>query len=74
MKQINQHLMNKLEEAKELEFIDLVQDKRLLTEFIDSNIEANIEDIANIETFLEFFAYSREISRRAKAAARNRGE
>lgn len=75
-------LKNKLEEVKEFEFIDLVQDRSFLEDLINNaitnNIEANIEDVVNVELlledFLKWFALSREITSRAKEAARKRGE
>lgn len=75
-------LKNKLEEVKEFEFIDLIQDRSFLLDLIDgaitNNPEANIEDVVNvellIEDFIKWFALSREIKKRAQEFARKRGE
>lgn len=62
-----EELNNKMEEAANLDGIDLVSHIGYLKECIKPDIEANPEDInieLLIEDFIKWFAYTRELKRR----------
>lgn len=64
-----EELNNKMEEVKEMDFIDLIQDRSRLEDLMEKNIEAPQEEVPSIdellEDFIKLFAYNREVKRRA---------
>lgn len=70
MKQTREHLLSKLEEVKEMDFIDLIQDRSRLEDLMENNIEAPQEELPSVEELLDdmitLFVYNREVKRRAK--------
>lgn len=64
-----EELNNKMEEVKDMDFIDLIQDRSRLEDEMEKNIEVPQEEVPSIDelldNFIKLFTYNREVKRRA---------